>query len=82
MWGNLLEDYLSTMPMPIPVPAVIEQAWRDAPSGREAAAVNELLRAAARAADSALAAALAAQGGQRKSPALRPGSICRRRFSA
>jgi hypothetical protein len=26
------------------VPDIIEQAWRDAPPGREATAVNELLR--------------------------------------
>jgi len=38
------EDYLSTMPMPIPVPEIVERAWRDAPPGREAAFQNETLR--------------------------------------
>jgi hypothetical protein len=28
----------------IPVPEIIERIWRDAPPGREATAVNELLR--------------------------------------
>lgn len=31
--------------MPIRVPEIVERAWRDAPSGREAVCVNEALRA-------------------------------------
>src|SRR5262245_30755275 len=37
------ESYLSTMPMPIPIPEIAERAWRDAPPGREAACQNETL---------------------------------------
>ena len=46
MRGNFCrrENYLSTMPMPIPVPEIVERAWRDAPPGREAACQNEILR--------------------------------------
>src|SRR6266568_1873789 len=38
------EDYLNTMPTPIPAPEIVERAWRDAPPGREAACQNEILR--------------------------------------
>jgi hypothetical protein len=33
------------MPTPTPALEIVERAWRDAPPAREAAAVNELLRA-------------------------------------
>lgn len=44
--GKLLpwRDYLSTMPMPISVPEIVERASCDAPPGREAACQNEILR--------------------------------------
>ena len=43
---RLMQDYLNTVMarLSIPVPEIIERAWRDAPPGREATAVNELLR--------------------------------------
>jgi hypothetical protein len=46
MRGNTCrgEDYLSTMPMPIPLPEIVERAWRDAPPWREAACQNKILR--------------------------------------
>jgi hypothetical protein len=42
---RLVQAYLNTVTKLIPVPESIEAVWRRAEPGREAVAVNELLRA-------------------------------------